>query len=109
MQPYRFRLYVAGKTELTRTVLAGLRSLCESRLQGGYELDVIDVLERPDLAEVEGILIAPTVVRLSPLPQHRVYGDLSDRDRAVSALGLPDPAEPMAVPRVEPAEGSGGS
>jgi circadian clock protein KaiB len=70
-----------------------MRLLCDSRLPGGYELEIIDTLERPDLAEGDSILIAPTVVRVEPKPQRRVYGDLSDHARAVAALGLPDLVE----------------
>lgn len=87
---YRFRLYVAGQTERTRAAMVNMRRLCESRLAGRYELEVVDTLERPDVAEVDAILIAPTVVRLEPLPQRRVFGDLSDHPRVVAALGLPD-------------------
>lgn len=89
---YRFRLYVAGQTERTQTALSNIRLLCESRMPGSYEIEVVDTAERPDLAEMDAILIAPTVVRLAPLPERRVYGDLSDHARTVIALGLPDAA-----------------
>ena len=69
--------------------MANLRALCESRLPGSYELEVIDTAERPGLAEEQRILATPTVVRLAPLPQRRVIGDLSDHHRAAYALGLP--------------------
>jgi circadian clock protein KaiB len=87
--PYCFRLYVAGQTARTEAAVRDLRWLCESALPGQYELEIIDVVERPDLAENEGILIAPTVVRLRPLPERWAFGDLSDRDRTASALGVP--------------------
>ncbi|MEQ4204777.1 circadian clock KaiB family protein [Actinopolymorpha sp. B17G11] len=89
MTPYSFRLYVAGQTERTEAAVRDLRWLCESALPGRYELEIIDVVERPDLAESEGILIAPTVVRLMPLPQRWAFGDLSDRHRTAAALGFP--------------------
>jgi circadian clock protein KaiB len=86
---YAFRLYVAGQTERSRAAEANLRALCESRLSGGYELEVVDATEQPGLAEEQRILATPTVVRLAPLPQLRVIGDLSDHQRAAYALGLP--------------------
>ncbi len=92
MSGYRFRVYVAGQTQRTQAALANLRWVCEDRLAGDFELEIIDVVERPDLAETDGILIAPTVLRLAPWPPRRVYGDLSDHDRMVAALGLPEPA-----------------
>jgi len=87
---YSFRLYVAGQTARSQAAEANLRALCESRLPGGYELEVLDATEQPGLAEQERILATPTVVRLAPLPQQRVIGDLSDHQRAAYALGLPE-------------------
>ncbi len=94
MTTYAFRLYVAGQTERSRAAEANLRALCESRLPGGYELEVIDATERPGLAEEQRILATPTIVRLAPLPQLRVIGDLSDHQRAAYALDLPRAAGP---------------
>jgi circadian clock protein KaiB len=88
---FSFRLYVAGQTDRSQAAVANLRFLCESRLSIQYEVEIIDAAERPDLAEEGQILATPTVVRLAPLPQLRVIGDLSDHDRAAAALGLSDP------------------
>lgn len=90
MTVYAFRLYVAGQTEKSQAAEANLRALCESRLPGGYELEVVDAVEQPGLAEEDRILATPIVVRLAPLPQRRVIGDLSDHQRAAYALGLPE-------------------
>jgi circadian clock protein KaiB len=87
---YSFRLYVAGQTARSQAAVSNLRFLCESRLPGHHEIEVIDALERPDLAEQARILATPTVIRLEPLPQLRVIGDLSDHGHAASVLGLPD-------------------
>jgi circadian clock protein KaiB len=86
---YSFRLYVAEQTERSQAALVNLRHLCESRLSGRYELEVVDVVDRPDLAESARILATPTVIRIAPSPIRRVIGDLSDHDRAAAALGLP--------------------
>ncbi len=91
---YTFRLYVAGQTERSQAAEANLRALCDNHLGGSYELEVIDVVERPEVAEAERILATPTVVRLAPLPQRRVIGDLSDQPRAAAALGIATPGTP---------------
>ncbi|CDR08168.1 circadian clock KaiB family protein [Streptomyces iranensis] len=95
MTGYSFRLFVAGESERSSAAEANLRALAGSRLSGGYELEVVDVVARPGLAEELRVLATPTVVRLLPLPQVRVIGDLSDPLRAAFALGLPD--EPQEV------------
>lgn len=89
MTTYSFRLFVAGRTERSRAAEANLRALCESHLHGRYELEVLDATEQPALAEELRILATPAVIRLAPLPQRRVIGDLSDHRRAAYALGLP--------------------
>jgi circadian clock protein KaiB len=88
---FSFRLYVAGRTERSQAAVANLRFLCEAHLTSQYDVEIIDATERPDLAEEGRILATPTVVRLAPLPQRRVIGDLSDHVRAAAALGLSDP------------------
>ncbi|OEU90407.1 hypothetical protein DB35_04015 [Streptomyces abyssalis] len=89
MTGYAFRLYVAGESERSSAAEANLRALAGALLPGGYELDVVDVMAQPELAEEQRILATPTVVRLVPLPQLRVIGDLSDPPRVANALGLP--------------------
>ncbi|MCH6163137.1 circadian clock KaiB family protein [Streptomyces marispadix] len=87
---YAFCLYVAGQSERSSAAESNLRALAGARLPDGYEVEVVDVVARPGLAEEQRILATPTVVRLLPLPQVRVIGDLSDPPRVASALGLPD-------------------
>jgi len=86
---YLFRLYVAGRTERSDAAVVNLRLLCEDYLAGRYEIEVIDIVDRPDLAEQTRILATPTVIRFAPPPQRRLIGDLSDHARAATALGLP--------------------
>ena len=87
---YSFYLYVAGQTPRSRVAEANLRALCESRLPGEYDLQIVDAVETPDVAEDRRILATPTVIRVLPLPERRVVGDLSDNRKAAEALGLPD-------------------
>jgi circadian clock protein KaiB len=56
------------------------------------ELEVIDVLERPDVAEEEGVLATPALIRSRPLPMRKIIGDLSDWETVAASLNLPDPA-----------------
>jgi circadian clock protein KaiB len=88
MADYSFRLYVAGRTARSQAAESNLRLLCEARL-AHHAIEIIDVAERPDQAEEARILATPTVIRVTPAPQLRVVGDLSDHDRAAAVLGLP--------------------
>lgn len=89
MAAYSYRIYVVGHRPSSRVAMVNLRALCEARVPGDYELEVIDVLHEPDRAEVARIMATPTVLKLAPLPRRRVIGDLSDSDLAAIALDLP--------------------
>ena len=89
---YSFRIYVTGETARSSQAVANLHRLFEAELSGRYELEVVDVVERPELAEEERIIATPTVVRRAPPPRRRVIGDLSDLRLTARSLGLPDKA-----------------
>jgi len=80
------RLFVTGASSRTSTAIANLRRICEQELEGQYDLQIIDVLQFPDLAEDEKILATPTLIKSLPLPLRRVIGDLSDKEKVL--LGL---------------------
>lgn len=88
MDKYLIKLYVTGRTPRAQQAIRNLEMICEQELGGRYELVVIDVLERPQLAEDEKILATPTVVKELPAPIRRIIGDLSDIDRVLLGLDL---------------------
>ncbi len=88
MHKYLLKLYVTGQTPRSLQAITNLRRICEEELRGEYEMVVIDVLERPQLAEDEKILATPTVVKELPTPIRRIIGDLSDSERVLLGLDL---------------------
>ena len=82
------RLYVTGLTNRSTQAIKTVKDLCEAELKGRYELEVIDVSKRPDLAKEENIIAAPTLVKELPLPLRRLIGDLSDKERVLVGLNL---------------------
>jgi len=85
---FDLRLYIAGQTARSLTALANLQRICEEHLEGRYRLEVIDLLERPQLARGDQIFALPTLVRKLPEPIRRLVGDLSDTERALVGLDL---------------------
>ena len=77
---------MTGASSRTGTAIANLRRICEQELEGQYELEIIDVLEFPEMAEDEKILATPTLIKSLPLPLRRVIGDLSNTEKVL--LGL---------------------
>ena len=79
---------MTGSTPRTQTAVANLRRICEAELGAEYDLEIIDVLEHPQIAEDQRILATPTLVKQLPPPLRRVIGDLSDREKVLFGLEL---------------------
>lgn len=88
MNSFLLKLYITGHTPKSERAIANLREICQGDLEDEYELQVIDVLEHPQLAEDEKILATPTLIRALPPPLRRVIGDLSDFERVLLGLDL---------------------
>ncbi len=88
MNKFKLRLYVTGRTPKSERAISNLKEICERDLKGLYELQIIDVLERPQLAENEKILATPTLVKDLPPPLKRIIGDLSNSERVLLGLDL---------------------
>ena len=86
MADYRFKLFVIGQSFRTMRAIDNLRRFCEERLKGDFDLQIIDVLERPHLAKDDEILATPTLIKHSPPPVKRIVGDLANLSE--KALGL---------------------
>jgi circadian clock protein KaiB len=88
LSDYNLRLYVAGQTPKSVAALSNLRGLCEKYLSGRYRLDVVDLMMDPTLAQRDGIIAVPTLVRYVPEPIKRIIGDLGNSDRVLMRLGI---------------------
>jgi circadian clock protein KaiB len=87
-QAYQLRLYVAGQTPKSVLAFRNLKQICEEHLQGRYEIEMIDLLQNPQLARGDQILAVPTLVRRLPEPIKKIIGDLSNTERVLVGLDL---------------------
>jgi circadian clock protein KaiB len=85
---WNLRLYVAGQTNKSITAFDNLKKICEEYLPGKYHIEVIDLLEQPQLASGDQILALPTLVRKLPVPIRKIIGDLSNTERVLVGLDL---------------------
>jgi circadian clock protein KaiB len=85
---WHLRLYVAGQTPRSVAALSNLKLICEEHLAGRYTIEVIDLLERPQLAQGEQIVAIPTLERRLPPPVRKIIGDLSNTERVLIGLDL---------------------
>lgn len=86
--PYVLRLFITGTTSRSARAIANLRRVCEQRLNGRYDLEVIDIYQHPAAAKEYQIVAAPTLVKMLPLPLRRIIGDLANEQRILAGLDL---------------------
>jgi circadian clock protein KaiB len=82
------RLYIAGQTPKCLMAISNLHRICEEHLSKQFTIEVVDLLERPQLAEGDKIVAIPTLVRRLPEPIRKIIGDLSDTEKTLVGLQL---------------------
>jgi circadian clock protein KaiB len=87
-ETFLLRLYVAGQTPKCIRAFENLKRLCEEHLANRYEIEIVDLLERPQLGRGDQILAIPTLVRRLPAPMKKIIGDLSNTERVLVGLDL---------------------
>ena len=85
---FKLRLYVAGQTPKSIRAFANLKVVCDKHLKGRYHIEVIDLLEHPEMARGDQIVAIPTLVVKLPQVVRQIIGDLSDTDRVLVGLAL---------------------
>ena len=85
---FKLRLYVAGQTPKSIRAFANLKVVCDKHLKGRYQIEVIDLLEHPEMARGDQIVALPTLVIKLPQAVRKIIGDLSDTDRVLVGLAL---------------------
>jgi circadian clock protein KaiB len=85
---FKFRLYVADNAQNGALAITNLKALCRAYLPGRYEIEVVDVLLKPQRALTDGIYMTPTLIKLAPLPVIKIVGTLGQTQAVLLALGL---------------------
>lgn len=84
----RFKLFIAGSSPRSDIAIGNLRRICDGMVGTDCEIEIIDALDRPELAEREKVLATPTLIKEHPAPRRRVTGDLSDIEKVIQMLML---------------------
>ncbi len=85
---YMLRLFTSGTTPRSTRAVQNLREICETNLEGNYDLEVVDIYQEPGRASESNIVAAPTLIKEEPPPTKRMIGDLSDRPRVLLGLAI---------------------
>jgi circadian clock protein KaiB len=86
-EPLRLRLYVSGTAPNSMRAVANAKAICAEHFAARHDLEIVDILKHPRRALADGIIVSPTLLKLTPLPTARVIGDLSDTQRVLLTLG----------------------
>lgn len=82
------RLYIANNAPNSEMALANLAVICSEYLEDKFKLEIIDVLEHPLRALADGILVTPSLAKISPLPSAKIVGNLGEKSSVLRALGV---------------------
>ena len=85
---FKFRLSVAGDAQNSAQAVANLTAICHTYLPDRHDIEIVDVFREPKRALADGILMTPTLVKLTPSPVRRIIGTLSQTQPVLQALGL---------------------
>ncbi len=88
MEKIELKLYITGKTPRSIKAAMGFKGLFKDKFKDKATLEIIDVLERPDLALEEKIMLTPTLIKKFPAPTVRIIGDLSNKEQVLLKLDL---------------------
>ncbi len=96
---YQMKLFVSGNDRNSREARQSIERLCNSRLQGLADLEIIDVLKDYKAALLHNVLVAPTLI-INPSKQPdikeqplTIVGSLRDISKVLKALGISDTEE----------------
>jgi circadian clock protein KaiB len=85
---YILRLYIIGSSSSSKIALRNLQEIISDEFNTTFQLEVIDVMEHPELAEKDKILAVPSLVKNLPEPIRKIVGDLSDKGKVLLGLDL---------------------
>ncbi len=107
---YVLRLYVAGMTPRSADAIRRVTRFCETHLASRYDLEIVDIYQKPTLMSGEQIVAVPTLIKRLPLPLRRLIGNMQSEDKLLFGLdlrtaempsegGSPPPEAPKRPPR----------
>ena len=88
MNKYLLRLYITGNSVRSQQAIANVCRICQEELSDQYSVEIIDVLEQPQMAEEEKIMVTPTLIKQLPPPLQRIIGDMSNTQKVLFGLDI---------------------
>jgi circadian clock protein KaiB len=80
------KFFIIGKTPGNLEAIKNLESITKSIPDNPYKLEIIDLLESPEIAFRYRIIATPCLIRMEPPPPMRLIGNLSDKKKVLSII-----------------------
>jgi len=87
-QRLQLTLFVSGASPRSTKAVGRLRDLCDRHFPDGYDLEIIDIYQQPEVVASRGVLAVPTLIKELPLPERVMIGDFTDEARVLAVLGI---------------------
>ena len=87
-EEWKLRLFVTNWSPRCVVAYRNLKKICDENIGGKYAIEVVDILEQPDLARQEQIVAVPTLFKLSPKPNRVLIGDFTDKEQVLKGLDV---------------------
>ncbi|NIJ54420.1 circadian clock KaiB family protein [Dyadobacter arcticus] len=85
---YVLRLFIIGASLNSMRAVANLKEICEKYIKDNYSLEIVDVHQEKSIAAKEQLIALPMLIKLSPSPERRLIGDMSDTPKVLKGLGI---------------------
>ena len=85
---YRLQLFITGATPNSVRAVANIKAICETYMEGNYKLEIIDVYKEKEHAKARQIVALPMLIKVNPLPERKLIGDMSRTEKVLEALGI---------------------
>jgi circadian clock protein KaiB len=85
---WNFHLYIAGKSAKSTAAIANLQKICDEYLQNKYQIEIIDLVQNPEMARQDQIIAVPTLIKKLPRPVKQIIGDLSNQEKLLVGLEI---------------------
>jgi circadian clock protein KaiB len=86
MPEWKLRLYVTDWNPRCVAAFKNITKICEENVDSRCNIEVVDLLEKPELASEDQIITIPTLVKLEPQPRKIIIGDMSNVARVLKGL-----------------------
>lgn len=88
LEHYTLRLFITGASPNSLRAISNIRKICDHYINEKYSLEIIDIYQDTALAETEQLIALPLLVKKRPLPERRLIGDMSDKEKVLRGLGI---------------------